>query len=55
MKHLDYHAKIIIYDLPKLTRKNRARLVEWMRMTAMEIKREDPKVFASRYIARLMK
>lgn len=54
--HQNYHAKILILDLPTMKSVTYRRLVEWLESMVKEFKREkDTKIFAKRYTARLMK
>lgn len=53
---IDYHAKLIIYDLPGTLKSIRSRLTEWLNRISKELKREkDPNIFAKIYTAKLMK
>lgn len=45
---------IALLTIPKMP-KNRERLVKWLRDVAKEIKKEDPKIFATPCRFRLMK
>ena len=56
MKQIDYHAKLIIYGLPTLSKPALKRLDDWLMNIVKELRREkDKKVFAKRYTVRLMK
>lgn len=49
------HALLTIEGLPKMNKATRDRLVEWLRCTANEIAKEDPKIFANPCRFRMMK
>lgn len=50
----DYIALLTIPEMPK-TKEGEDRLVEWLRNVAKEIKKEDPRIFATPCRFRLMK
>lgn len=54
-KELDYHAKLLIYGLPELQKKEVTRTVKWLRKIADELENEDKKAFSKTFTARLMK
>lgn len=51
----EYTARVVFYGLDMASGKDVTRTVEWLRETANFIKKNAPKNFGSRYIARLMK
>lgn len=52
---MTHHAKLIIHGLPKMNRRQIKNLCSWLQGQVDEIKKEDPRIFSSRYTARLMK
>ena len=54
-REIDYHAKLVIHDLPNLSLKTRKLAKKWLEKAALEIVYEDPKIFAKTYTLRLMK
>lgn len=54
-KNRNYRALLRVHNLPKLPKKERERLVNWLRNVTKEIKKEDPKIFANPTRFRLMK
>lgn len=55
MKNLDYTTKLLIYGLPEMKKRERNFLTKWLRRLADEIDSEDPKIFAHRFTAKIMK
>lgn len=57
MKKTDYHAKLVIHDLPTMSPIAYKRLIDWLRQQAKNFVKEggDKKIYAKRYTARLMK
>lgn len=50
----EYHARLVVYDLPKLKKKDLKRLVSWLRLTADDIEL-SPKEYVETFTTRLMK
>lgn len=56
MKNIDYHAQLVIYDLPSFKKITKGRLIKWLETLTREIKKEkDMKIYAKRFTLRLMK
>ena len=55
-KKLGYDAKLVIYGLPDMVKSTKSNLIKWLDKLSKELKKEkDMKIFAKRFIARLMK
>lgn len=52
---LDYHAKLIIYDLPDINEYRKSRLIQWLQATIDGLKQENSKDFSRIYTLKLMK
>lgn len=50
----DYIALLTVPEMPR-TKESQARLIEWLRKIAKEVKKEDPNVYATPCRFRLMK
>lgn len=52
-KELDYHSKLIIYDLPNLNGRIIEQMQKWLRKIAKDIKKKE--LYSTKYTAKLMK
>lgn len=52
----DYNAKLVVYGIPEMKKREFNRLIKWLRNTAnvFEKEKEDLKIYAKTYTARLM-
>lgn len=55
MKKIDHYAQLVIHDIASFDKKTTRSLIKWLRRWADEIESEDPKIFAKRFRAKLMK
>ncbi len=55
-KQKDYHAKLVIHDLPEMKKVEYQRLIKWLEKTAKNLKEEnDQKIYSKTFTERLMK
>ena len=54
MKSFDYHAKLLVYELPNLKKPTIKRLAKWLRDQAEQLE-NSPQEYSKKYTARLMK
>mgnify|MGYP006364185901 CR=1 len=53
---MDYHAKLIIKDLPTMKSVTYRRMVDWLEKQVKEFKKaKDTRVYSKNYTAKLMK
>lgn len=51
----DFHAKLTVYGLSKLSQQERDKIARWLDNQATVVRKAKPKVYANRYTARFMK
>lgn len=52
----NFHARLVIYDLPKMNPRGAKNIAAWLKRIAKELETEkDLKIFSKRYIMRYMK
>ncbi len=51
---IDFKAKIIVYGLPEMKKKDLKSMIKWMSRIVSQMEK-DPSIYAKRYIAKLMK
>lgn len=54
MKQIDYHAKLIVHNLPDLPIRDLERLESWLKIQAKALRHES-KNFSKRFTGKLMK
>lgn len=54
MRKLDYHAKLIVYNLPALDKETLQGIQEWLEMHAKTLKNQ-PKDYSKTFTAKYMK
>ncbi len=55
MKKLDYHAKLIIHNMPEMKSVTYRRLVEWLEAKVKELKKANTEDYSKTYASRFMK
>jgi effector-binding domain-containing protein len=51
----DYHAKLIIHDMPKMKSVTYRRLVDWLEAKVKELKKANTEDYSNVYTSRFMK
>lgn len=55
MADKDYHARLVIYDLDVMPKREKEALVDWLYEKAVEMENCEPNAYSKRYTSRLMK
>lgn len=51
----DYHARLVVHGLPRMTKPQIRRLIRWLENTAFNLKIDDKKRYSQVWTAKLMK